>query len=408
MLGRRTFSALVTGVSMLPRAVLAQREGANMAFYASIGPELSVYTVDAADLSLTRDSAVTVPANIQYAAQHPSRRFLYVASSNRSTADDQHHVTVFRIEAGSGRLTQHDAPTALRSRPIHITADPSGAFLLTAYNAPSSLSVHRIERDGAVGPEIPQQGLDWGVYAHQVRVAPGGKTVLLVARGNDPTAAKAEDPGAIKVFDFADGRLTQRQSVAPDGGVGFGPRHVDFSRDGQFVYVSVERQNALHTFALRDGSLSDAPLFQTTTLAQPSNTRPGQLAGPIHVSEDGRFVYVANRSDGTADFNGRKVWVGGENSIAVFAIDPSTGEPRHVQSADPRSFHVRTFSLSPAASMLVTAAVLPLAVREGGQVRIAPAALTVFRIADGRLSEVRKYDVDTAKGPLFWCAMLPL
>jgi 6-phosphogluconolactonase len=210
------------------------------------------------------------------------------------------------------------------------------------------------------------------------------------------------------VFDFADGRLTNRQSVAPGGGIGFGPRHIDFSRDGRFVYASLERENALYTFGLKDGMLTADPLFKTTTLAEPGNVRPGQAAGPIHVSADGRFVYVSNRSDGTTDYKGQKVWVGGENSIAVFSLDPDTGEPKHVQSADPHSFHVRTFSLDPAAPVLVTAAVLPLAVRDGDQVRTTPAALTVFRVTDGTLAEVRKYDVDTAKGALFWCAILPL
>ena len=34
----------------------------------------------------------------------------------------------------------------------------------------------------------------------------------------------------------------------------------------------------------------------------------------------------------TTEVNGRAVWAGGENSIAVFAIDQNTGEPRLIQT----------------------------------------------------------------------------
>lgn len=53
----------------------------------------------------------------------------------------------------------------------------------------------------------------------------------------------------------------------------------------------MERENQLQVFSLRNGRLSAAPLFVKTTLLEPAKVRPGQVAGPIHVSRDGRFVY---------------------------------------------------------------------------------------------------------------------
>ncbi len=38
---------------------------------------------------------------------------------------------------------------------------------------------------------------------------------FLRSRGNDPAGGKPEDPGALKVFTFKDGQLTNRASVAP-------------------------------------------------------------------------------------------------------------------------------------------------------------------------------------------------
>jgi len=122
---------------------------------------------------------------------------------------------------GSGALHAQGAPGALRSRPIHITGDASGRHLLVAYNDPSSLSVHTINADGSVGVEVPQAaGLDTGIYGHQIRVMPSNKGVILVTRGNQPTASTREDPGAVKVFRYDEGKLTNRASIAPGKGIG--------------------------------------------------------------------------------------------------------------------------------------------------------------------------------------------
>jgi hypothetical protein len=114
---------------------------------------------------------------------------------------------------------------------------------------------------------------------------------------------------------------------------------------------------------------------------------PIQLVGPIHVHPNGRFVYLGNRSGvagvgaspGVEDVGGRKVFSGGESSIAVFAIDQQTGEPTPIAHADIRAAHPRTFGFDPGARLLVA----PTAKREGGKVVDIPAGLSVFRTGDG-------------------------
>ena len=96
------------------------------------------------------------------------------------------------------------------------------------------------------------------------------------------------------------------------------------------------------------------------------------------------------------EFAGKKVFLGGENSIAVFAIDPTTGEPNLIQSADVHGIHPRTFSLDPSGRMLVSAQIRPMLVREGAAVKSVPANLTAFRVgADGKLTFANAYAVDT-------------
>ncbi len=305
---------------------------------------------------------------------------LYVASSNRYTAKagNHHGVAVFSIDRATGCLSQFGVPFTLTNRPLNIPLDGTGRYLLVAYNAPSDLTVRPLAPAGTIGEAVQQrEHVDAGIYAHQVRVAPDNRTVVLPTRGNDATASKPEDPGALKVFGLQHGQLTDEESVAPRNGYGFGPRHVDFHPSKPWMYVSMERENLLQMFDLNGGRLATEPRFVKTTLEKPHDTHPQQIVGPIHMSRDGRFVYLANRADSTVDFDGRKVFGGGENSIAVFRIDAATGEPTLILTVATERFHPRTFSIHPDGRMLVAAAVEPLEVRDGDSVQHVPAYTTV-------------------------------
>jgi 6-phosphogluconolactonase (cycloisomerase 2 family) len=335
---------------------------------------------------------------------------LYVVSSSGGPgiAGDQHYASALAIDAATGALRPHGEPAALPSRPIHASVDGSGRFLLTAYNTPSNLTVHRIEADGRIGAPVAQPGdLDTGIYAHQILAAPGNRTVILVTRGNNAGDGKPEDPGAIKTFRFEDGVLTNLASIAPgngpDKGFGFGPRHLDFHPEKPWAFVSVERQNKLYAYALDDETgLARTPLFIKETLSDPKTTVP-QGTGPIHVHPNGKFVYLTNRTFPASGPGARKLAPGGENSVAVFAIDQTTGEPTLVQNLDGRGIQLRTFGIDPSGRVLVVASILSAA--DG----LLPAGITVMRVGvDGRLTFVRKYDVDVGNAQQFWSGMVTL
>ena len=125
---------------------------------------------------------------------------------------------------------------------------------------------------------------------------------------------------------------------------------------------------------------------------------------------NGRFVYQTNRSSGLTDFDGQKVFAGGENSVAVFAIDQQTGEPSLIQNIDGHGIQLRTFGIDPSGRMLVAASVVPMQVREGAGGRHAHrrASWSIASAATGELDFVRKYDVDTGQGQQFWSGMVTL
>lgn len=423
MLDRRTFAGLLGAVA-LPGTAQAKT---NLPFYAATGPNLALYHLDTDAGALSHRANITLPANVQYAWPHPSRRFLFVIASNGQPpsgpagvagSDTRHYAFAFRV-GSDGTLTQAGEPMLLPVRPVHCTTDNSGRYLLIAYNNPSAVTVHAIAPNGVIGPAIEQvRRPRFGIYAHQVRATPYNNTITVCARGNDGipprvgNIGKPEDPGYINVFDFIGGQLVPIQNVTMNQGLGFGPRHLDFHPSKPFAYVSMERQNALYTYwVLEDGKFSDHPRFQHNAVADKNGKQkhPGQTVGPIHVHPNGKFVYQTNRGSGTIEVNGQKVSNGGENSIVVWEIEQRTGAPRLLQRIDARGFELRTFTIDPEGKILVAAATTPMLVREDGGVRSVSAGFSIYRIReDGTLDFLRKIDVDTSQGILFWCGLLTM
>src|SRR5450432_197188 len=149
MRNRREIAALL---GALPGSVLlggTSWAAETIPFYASTGPNLTLYHLDADAASLAQVSSVTLPANVQYAWPHPSRKLLYVAASNgqpgsgpmgTAGADKNHYALAFAVGA-DGALTPHGERRLLPARPLHLTTDQAGAFLFIAYNVPAQVTV---------------------------------------------------------------------------------------------------------------------------------------------------------------------------------------------------------------------------------------------------------------------------
>jgi 6-phosphogluconolactonase len=418
MLDRRTFCALAAGAVAAPQLAWGQslsNQGlSNQAFfYVGLGPALKLYRIDVEKAALVQGGTAMLPQKIQYVWPHPSAPFLYAVSSDGGSAllgvkGNNHFLSALAIDKASGELRAHGPSAALRSRPIHVTVDHTGAYALVAYNNPSAVTVHRINADGTVGEEVVQATPPvCGIFAHQIRVTPANDAAILVCRGNDATKDKPEDPGSLKLFAFKNGQLQNRASVAPNGGYGFGPRHLDFHPTLPFIYVSRERENKLDVYRYGSDAIEPQPVFVKDTLADPKNIRSRQAACTLHFHPNGRFLYLANRAYDTVKVDGKDVFPGGENNIAVFAIDQATGEPTLIQNADVRGVYPRTFGLDPTARMMAVTDVEPKLIRDGTGFKTIPANIATFRIGDdGKLAFANNYEVETGGETQFWSGMI--
>src|ERR1700748_1207197 len=78
MLNRRLFTGLAAAAA-LP---LPARAATTLPFYASTGPLLTQFDLNVDVVTLTSRGALTLPANLQYAWPHPSKKILYACASN--------------------------------------------------------------------------------------------------------------------------------------------------------------------------------------------------------------------------------------------------------------------------------------------------------------------------------------
>jgi 6-phosphogluconolactonase (cycloisomerase 2 family) len=377
-----------------------------MMLYNSIGDIVTRYELNVEEATLTRRESLQMPSTVQYAWPHPSGRYLYVATTDSARGSPgitgtAHRLCALQVSA-DGTLSFHGEPQALRQRPLHVSVDRVGGYALVCYNAPAHLSIHRIGPDGALQGLIEQPpDLDLGIFPHQILALPSNRAVSLVTRGNPARASRPAQPGAIKLFHFADGRLSPLDNIAVGGNDagGYGPRHVDYHPSNPWVYVLVELQNELHMHRMAGDRFDAQPTFVKSLTRDAPQPGVLQVGGAIHVHPSGRFVYASNRVSATTSPDAPFPFVAGENNIAVFAIDPQTGEPEPIQFVDPEGFHVRTFAIDPSGRLLIAASLMPMELQDGDRTRIVPAGLSLFRIQpDGRLSFVRKYEVDQARG----------
>jgi 6-phosphogluconolactonase len=89
---------------------------------------------------------------------------------------------------------------------------------------------------------------------------------------------------------------------------GEGPRHFAFHPNGKYVYLTTEMGSSVivYEYDSKTGNLEEKQKISTL----PPSFTGMNLAADIHISGDGKYLYVSNR---------------GHNSIAMYSVDPETG-----------------------------------------------------------------------------------
>jgi 3-carboxy-cis,cis-muconate lactonizing enzyme. len=368
MPSRRTFLSLLAGGAVAPHLAFAQGRPRRLALYANVGPVLTHYDVDLANAELVKRDSVTLPAGVQYCWPHANRRYLYVASSDSAAGNVQigtaHHVTAFKIDPATGALEQIGDPMRLPVRPIHMTLDNESQHILVAFNNPSSCGCIGFARISLLGKRYGKARWMPGIYAHQVRVTPDGRHVVLVTRGNEGTAQRAEDPGALMVFDYKNGMLSTNTRSRPTAGVAMARAIWIFIRRSRGCTCRSKRRTRSTCTACRMANRSGSRVQQDhSARAQQHPLAPGGEHGAR--ASEWAFRIRREPLPGCGGLQWEEGLQGRREQHRRIRNRPGAGEPTAIQHIETQKFHPRTFHIDPSGRMLVAQHNLPMDVRDG-------------------------------------------
>lgn len=278
------------------------------------------YAQDTGALTLTQ--VVGGLVNPSYLLPHPTLPVLYTVHG------DSQEVSALHRDPRTGALTPWGQQGCQGRNPVHLALGPSGRYLMVSNHLTGTLAVLPVTGDGALAPvaqTVPMSG-EPGPHRkeqpfakpHYNLVDPSGRYVVVPDKGLD----------RVFLFTLKDGGVSAEPACVADTREGADPRHAAFHPTGRWLYVVNELDNTVAAYALEAGALRPFQVLPTLPDTYTGNSR----AAGISLDAHGRHLYVSNR---------------GDDSIAVFRVDPVHGRLTPVQHAATGGRTPRFFTLAP-------------------------------------------------------------
>jgi 6-phosphogluconolactonase len=352
-MSRRDFVGVTAAVLLGANAPLrAMTHGGVMQADGSWEVYVGTYTADGASrgiyrLALDRRTGafrdVTLAAETSdpsYLALTPDRRTLVAVNELVAYGGEPSGaLTTFARDDKTGSLTRIAERASLGGAPCYVTVDRAGRHALVANYVGGNVAVFPIDARGAPGPHAAfvqheGKGADparqAGPHAHCIRLDAANRFAYAADLGIDRVR--------IYRFDAATGALrpaaTPEVALAP----GAGPRHLAFAPDGRTLYVVNELDSTLVALAVDPATGALRPRHRIST--RPPSATGANAPADLHVHPTGRAVYVSNRGDDT---------------IAVFSVQPGSGTLTLRQSVATGGHWPRNFALDPSGRWLLVA-----------------------------------------------------
>jgi 6-phosphogluconolactonase len=270
-----------------------------------------------------------------FVAIHPSQKFLYAVGED---GGKKAGVVAFSIDAKTGKLTKLNEESSGGSGPCHLVVDATGKTVLAANYGGGSCCSIPIKADGslAVGGSffqhkgksiLPNQQ---GPHGHSINVDKANQFAFCCDLGLDKIL--------IYKLDAEKGTMTPHGEF--DAPPGSGPRHFAFHPNGKWAYTNGEMSMTLIAMDCdaAKGMLTKKQVISTI----PSGEKKKQFStAEVVVHPSGKFVYVSNRD--------------AYNSIAIFAIDPKSGELTAVGHEERGIKTPRNFAIEPTGQYMLVA-----------------------------------------------------
>jgi 6-phosphogluconolactonase len=222
-------------------------------------------------------------------------------------------VSAYRIHPKTGALTFLNKTSAHGAQPNQVVVDPSGKVAVTVNYTSGSLAAYRLEPDGKLGEAFyvdqhtgtPLSSKQPGPKQHGIQFSKDNKYMFIADLGLDRVYSYH--------FDAAVPSITPADPPYVNTHAGAGPRRIQMSPDGKFLYVDHETDSEVGVYAIDGGKLTEIQVLPTV----PEEAKAKNTTAEIIISHDGRYLYVANR---------------GHDSVAVYSVDRATGKLTHKEN----------------------------------------------------------------------------
>ncbi len=243
--------------------------------------------------------------------------------------------------------------------PCYIALDRTGKYLLVANYTGGNVAVLPLLPDGRIGDASsvlkdagalgPNRERQEAPHAHWIEVsarnrfayvADLGLDLVLIYKFDAATGALSSGgsaPAAARSSENGTGSPDTKDFFSATLSPGTGPRHVAFSADGTFMYVLGELDSTVTVFT-NDAKETYRSIQKISAL--PTGFSGHNDAAEIAIHPSGKFLYTSNR---------------GDDSIAVFSIEKSTGRLSLVGNVSTQGKAPRNFAIDPAGSHLLVA-----------------------------------------------------
>ncbi len=258
---------------------------------------------------------------------------------NEISRDKAGLVVSYDFDAATGKLTYLNSQSSGSENPCHLSLTKDGKWLAVANYSGGSLAAFPINADGSLKPftqHIIHTGKGFNPqrqekpHVHSVFFSPDEKYLLSPDLGLDQ----------VSIFKFT---KTDKQPLKPapvpfiEAMPGSGPRHLDFSPNGKFLYMIAELSGTVSAYTYKDGKCK---LIQTAA-THPLDFKGQPGSADIHVSPDGKFLYASNRGE--------------ENNIAIFSVDEASGKLTAIAYQPVNGAQPRNFMIDPTGNYLLVA-----------------------------------------------------
>jgi 6-phosphogluconolactonase len=263
-------------------------------------------------------------------------------------------MSAFAIDRATGLLTLVNQVDCGGNNPVDSALDPTEKFLVIANYGSGAVAVMPIGADGELlpvsqsitlegspGPNRKEQATS---HPHAVIFDPSGQFVVVPDKGFDRTF----------FFRFAGGRLSPAGFAASAAGAA--PRHATFHPSLPVLYVNNELDSTVTVFDWADGRATERQVIGTLTGGHEEHNTTAEIAASVC----GRFLYVSNRGqDSIVQFV-----VAPDTGFLTYAATFPTGGTRprffvlgpdgkHLYAANQDSDDITVFHVDPAAGSLI-------------------------------------------------------